>query len=83
MNMSGEQLVTIFLCGDVMTGRGIDQTLPHPSDPRIYERLVSDARTYVELAEDVNGPIPRPVEPATSGEMRWLSCSTSRPTRAS
>ena len=30
--------VTLFLCGDVMTGRGIDQVLPHPSDPRIYER---------------------------------------------
>jgi poly-gamma-glutamate synthesis protein (capsule biosynthesis protein) len=64
MKMSGEQLVTIFLCGDVMTGRGIDQILPHPSDPRIYERFVSDARTYVELAEDVNGPIPRSVEPS-------------------
>ena len=29
--------ITIFLCGDVMTGRGIDQILPHPSDPTIYE----------------------------------------------
>jgi poly-gamma-glutamate capsule biosynthesis protein CapA/YwtB (metallophosphatase superfamily) len=64
MNMSRDRLATIFLCGDVMTGRGIDQLLPHPSDPRIYERFVSDARTYVELAEDVNGPIPRPVEPS-------------------
>ena len=27
--------ITIFLCGDVMTGRGIDQILPHPSDPTI------------------------------------------------
>jgi poly-gamma-glutamate capsule biosynthesis protein CapA/YwtB (metallophosphatase superfamily) len=62
MNVSGEQLVTIFLCGDVMTGRGIDQILPHPSDPRIHEAFVSDARTYVKLAEEVNGPIPRPVE---------------------
>ena len=25
--------ITIFMCGDVMTGRGIDQILPHPSDP--------------------------------------------------
>jgi poly-gamma-glutamate synthesis protein (capsule biosynthesis protein) len=64
MNMSGEQLVTVFLCGDVMTGRGIDQILPHPSDPWIYERFVSDARMYVELAEDVNRPVPRPVEPS-------------------
>jgi poly-gamma-glutamate capsule biosynthesis protein CapA/YwtB (metallophosphatase superfamily) len=45
-----------------MTGRGIDQILAHPSDPRIYEMFVQDARTYVELAEEVNGPIPRPVD---------------------
>jgi len=62
MNATGEGLVTVFLCGDVMTGRGIDQILPHPSDPRIYELVVSDARTYVQLAEEVNGPIPGPVE---------------------
>ena len=61
MNTVGDGLVTIFLCGDVMTGRAIDQILPHPSDPRIYEEAVSDARTYIELAEEVNGPIPRPV----------------------
>jgi hypothetical protein len=23
-------LIKIFMCGDVMTGRGIDQVLPHP-----------------------------------------------------
>ncbi|NIP14077.1 MAG: poly-gamma-glutamate biosynthesis protein, partial [Pseudomonadales bacterium] len=53
--------ITLFLCGDVMTGRGIDQALPHPSDPVLYEPHVRDARQYVELAEDLNGPIPRPV----------------------
>lgn len=26
-------LLTLFLCGDVMTGRGIDQVLSHPGDP--------------------------------------------------
>lgn len=62
MNTRGARLITVFLCGDVMTGRGIDQILPNPSDPRSYEAFVSDARTYVELAEDVNGPIPRPVD---------------------
>lgn len=56
--------LTLFLCGDVMTGRGIDQVLPHPSDPRLYEPWVSDAGTYVRLAEAANGPIPRPVGPA-------------------
>lgn len=62
MNASAERLVTAFLCGDVMTGRDIDQILPNPSDPLIYEAFVSDPRTYVELAEDVNGPIRRRVE---------------------
>ena len=54
-------MTTIFLCGDVMTGRGIDQILPHPGDPALQESVVTDARTYVTLAERVNGPIPRPV----------------------
>jgi poly-gamma-glutamate synthesis protein (capsule biosynthesis protein) len=63
MTAASEDLVTVFLCGDVMTGRAIDQILPYPSDPRIYEEVVSDARTYIELAEEVNGPIPRPVDP--------------------
>jgi poly-gamma-glutamate capsule biosynthesis protein CapA/YwtB (metallophosphatase superfamily) len=60
MTAVGEGLVTVFLCGDVMTGRAVDQIMPHPSDPRIYEEAVSDARTYIELAEEVNGPVPRP-----------------------
>lgn len=53
--------VTLFLCGDVMTGRGIDQVMPHPSDPRIFERYVKSAIDYVSLAERENGPIPKPV----------------------
>lgn len=44
-----------------MTGRGIDQVLPTPSDPRLREPWVRDAREYVALAEAVNGPIRRPV----------------------
>jgi poly-gamma-glutamate synthesis protein (capsule biosynthesis protein) len=56
-----DRLLTVFLCGDVMTGRGIDQVLPHPSDPRIHEPYVGDARAYVQMAEAANGPIPRPV----------------------
>ncbi|MGH3760786.1 CapA family protein [Actinophytocola sp.] len=54
-------LVTVFLAGDVMTGRGVDQVLPHPGDPRLREPHVRDARAYVVLAERVNGRIPRPV----------------------
>jgi len=44
-----------------MTGRGIDQALPHPADPVLYEPYVRDAREYVALAEKANGPIPRPL----------------------
>ena len=51
----------IFLCGDVMTGRGIDQALPHPVNPILYEPCLRDAREYVALAEKANGPIPRPL----------------------
>ena len=54
--------ITMFMCGDVMTGRGIDQVLPHPSKPKLYERYVKDARRYVEIAERMSGPIPRPVD---------------------
>jgi poly-gamma-glutamate synthesis protein (capsule biosynthesis protein) len=56
-------MLTLFLCGDVMTGRGIDQVLAHPSAPQLYEDFVLDARDYVRLAERVHGPIVRPVTP--------------------
>jgi poly-gamma-glutamate capsule biosynthesis protein CapA/YwtB (metallophosphatase superfamily) len=55
-------VTTVFLAGDVVTGRGVDQILPHPGDPRLWEPVMRDARAYVELAEAVNGPIPRPVD---------------------
>jgi poly-gamma-glutamate synthesis protein (capsule biosynthesis protein) len=51
--------IGVFLGGDVMTGRGIDQVLPHPGNPVLYERHVRDARAYVQLAERAHGPIPR------------------------
>jgi poly-gamma-glutamate capsule biosynthesis protein CapA/YwtB (metallophosphatase superfamily) len=51
--------VTVFLCGDVMLGRGVDQILPSPGDPELHEEWVHDARGYVELAEGVHGRIPR------------------------
>jgi poly-gamma-glutamate synthesis protein (capsule biosynthesis protein) len=55
--------LTLFLCGDVMTGRGIDQILSHPSSPEIYESYLTSAEQYIEVAERVSGPIPRPVDP--------------------
>jgi poly-gamma-glutamate synthesis protein (capsule biosynthesis protein) len=53
--------VRLFLCGDVMTGRGIDQVLPHPSKPGIHEHYADSALSYVELAEHAHGAIQRPV----------------------
>lgn len=47
-----------------MTGRGIDQILRHPSEPRIHEDYVKSALDYVRFAEDRNGPIPRAVAPS-------------------
>ncbi|MBI2852375.1 MAG: CapA family protein [Chloroflexi bacterium] len=55
-------VVTFFLCGDVMTGRGIDQVLPHPGDPTLFEPYVRDAGEYVALAGRATGPVPRPVD---------------------
>jgi poly-gamma-glutamate capsule biosynthesis protein CapA/YwtB (metallophosphatase superfamily) len=55
--------ITLFLSGDVMTGRGIDQVLPHSCPPHLYEPVVTSALDYVALAEEVNGPIPRRVAP--------------------
>jgi poly-gamma-glutamate synthesis protein (capsule biosynthesis protein) len=54
--------LSLFLCGDVMTARGIDQVLPHPGDPVLHERYVTNAQDYVAIAERANGPILRPVE---------------------
>lgn len=55
-----EECVNLFVCGDVMLGRGIDQILPHPSDPTLYEHYMGSALDYVRLAERRYGPIPSP-----------------------
>lgn len=54
--------IVLFLSGDLMLGRGIDQVLPHPGDPRLHEPWVDDARHYLRIAERCNGPIPRPAD---------------------
>jgi len=48
---------TILLTGDVMTGRGIDQVLPHPGSPTLFESCMRDARGYVHLVERMSGPM--------------------------
>lgn len=60
--MASRQVV-VFLCGDVMTGRGIDQILGHSCDPAIYERAAKSAADYVALAEARYGRIPRRAPP--------------------
>ena len=61
---SSERCVRLFLCGDVMIGRGIDQILAHPCDPILYESYANSALHYVRLAEAANGSIPRRVVPS-------------------
>lgn len=56
-------VLRLFLCGDVMTGRGIDQILPASCPPSLHEPYVKNARAYVRMAEQRNGPIPREVAP--------------------
>ena len=55
--------IRIALCGDVMTGRGIDQILIDPCAPGLHESVVSSAERYVQLAEQKNGRIPRRAPP--------------------
>lgn len=57
----GTSALRLFLAGDVMLGRGIDQVLPRSVDPTLHEPYMRDARRYVELAEETSGPIPQPV----------------------
>jgi poly-gamma-glutamate synthesis protein (capsule biosynthesis protein) len=85
--MKGDTALRIFLCGDVMTGRGIDQVLPHPASPELFESYVKDARDYVFFAEKLNGAISRPVdfayvwgdslEELTSADARIINLETS------
>jgi poly-gamma-glutamate synthesis protein (capsule biosynthesis protein) len=59
--LQNSSFITLFLHGDVMTGRGIGQVLPHPGNPILCEGYMKSARGYVELPEEANGPIPKPV----------------------
>ncbi len=55
-------VLKLFLAGDVMLGRGIDQVLPHPSPPTLFEDFVRDAGRYVELAEASSGRLPESID---------------------
>jgi poly-gamma-glutamate synthesis protein (capsule biosynthesis protein) len=62
VTLMASETIKLFLAGDVMTGRGVDQILPSPGSPKLREGYVRDARDYVLLAEAATGPIPRPVD---------------------
>ena len=55
-------LLTLFLCGDVMTGRGVDQIMPQSCAPHLFEPVVRTALDYVALAERAHGSIPHRVD---------------------
>lgn len=58
---TNSRLIKLFLAGDVMLGRGIDQVLPYPNNPTLHEEYIKNAKDYVTLAENINGPIAKPV----------------------
>ncbi len=60
-------MISLSFTGDIMTGRGIDQVLPHPGAPILQEPYRCDAREYVRLAEMAHGPI----EPPVSYQCMW------------
>ncbi|KUJ82780.1 poly-gamma-glutamate biosynthesis protein [Microbulbifer flavimaris] len=51
----------LIISGDVMTGRGIDQILPHPGDSQIYEGYLHSSVDYVRLAETQSGRLPEDI----------------------
>ena len=58
----GKGDISLFLCGDVMTARGIDQILPYSVDPQLHEPFATSALDYLRLAERAHGAIPRPAD---------------------
>jgi hypothetical protein len=75
-------LVTLFLCGDVMLGRGVNQVLPHPGDLELRETYAADARAYVRLAERANGPIPQPYFSSVAADTGTLAALRMVPMQA-
>lgn len=69
----------LLLCGDVMTGRGIDQILRVPGDPQLHEPGMCDARHYVRLAERKHGDLPRGASPEYIWGDALDACTRERP----
>jgi poly-gamma-glutamate synthesis protein (capsule biosynthesis protein) len=62
MGATEKETIALFLSGDVMLGRGIDQVLPWPCEPTLYEPCMGSAKGYVALAEEANGVLPTSVD---------------------
>jgi poly-gamma-glutamate capsule biosynthesis protein CapA/YwtB (metallophosphatase superfamily) len=56
-----KKTLKLFLAGDVMTGRGIDQALQYSVEPVLYEPYVKDACDYLFLAERKSGELDLPL----------------------
>jgi len=69
----------LLLCGDVMTGRGVDQIMPRSCPPQLYEPVARSAREYVALAERAHGPVPRQVDHAYVWGDALAICDEERP----
>jgi poly-gamma-glutamate capsule biosynthesis protein CapA/YwtB (metallophosphatase superfamily) len=63
--LDSSTVVTLFLCGDVMTGRGVDQLMSHPSSPEIFEPYMDSAGDYITLTVRAGGSAP--------GSNGWLT----------
>ena len=72
-------LMTLFLCGDVMLGRGVDQVLPHPGDPELRERsAMTHGPTSGLPNESAVRSRGRPASPG-HGVTRWMCWTTLAP----
>ena len=38
------KLIALFMCGDVVTDRGIDQVMPYSCDSKLYEHFMKSAK---------------------------------------
>ncbi len=54
--------LTLFLGGNVMLGRGLDQALPYPGDPDLRESDRDSAREYLRLAQNRHGALRLPLD---------------------
>eukprot|EP01084_Bolivina_argentea_P282692 483955_1 len=63
------ETVRIFLTGDIMIGRGVDQILRYPSDPSLAY-TTKTAKFYITKAEEINGKFPS-YETTSKNEYIW------------